>query len=212
MNKECYILGNGPSLLEEDLSLLKDKDIFVCNRGYKIKELGLDFKYYVLADRKHALEFYEEIEKETIGSKRYFASQMDKQRTIDLFRKDYTIFKRTASTLKKIPFTFEEGWGKPRNVITDAIIIAYLLGYEKIFLLGVDFDYSKEHNHFYKESEFETFYKYKVPNNIQVILNNLKFTVDELKKRGIKVVNLSKNFKYKEYIPVGNLGELNGKK
>ena len=212
MNRHCFILGNGPSLLEEDLSLLKDEDIFVCNRGYKIRDLGLDFKYYVLADRKHALEFHKEIDEQTIKSKRYFSSQLNKQNTIKLFRNDYTIFKRSATTLDKIPLSFDNGWGKTRNVITDAIIIAYLLDYKKIFLLGVDLDYSKEHNHFYKESEFESFYKFKVPDNIQVILNSLKFTVDELAKKNIKVINLSKNFKYTEYIPTGNLGDIKWQK
>ena len=50
-DQRCFILGNAPSLLDEDLSLLKNEKVFITNRGYKAKEFGLDhFDYQVIVD------------------------------------------------------------------------------------------------------------------------------------------------------------------
>lgn len=212
MNDRCFILGGAPSLLNEDLSLIKNEDIFTCNRGYKIKSLDLDFKYYVLADRKHAQEFYKEIEQETSHAKRFFSSALRRKNTIEVFNNQYTVFNRSEGSLKKFPDTLEEGWGRTRNVVTDAIIIAYFLGYKEIYLLGVNLDYSNDNNHFYEESNFETRHKNKVPDNLQEILNGLKFVSDELKKKNIKLTNLSKGFKHTKYLQIDQLENIYGKK
>lgn len=212
MNNRCFILGNAPSLLNEDLSLIKNEDIFTCNRGYKIKSLDLDFKYYVLADRKHAQVFHKEIEQETSHAKRFFSSALKKRNTIEIFHNQYTMFNRTEELLTKFPDTFEQGWGRTRNVVTDAIIIAYFLDYKEIYLLGVDLDYSNDNNHFYEESNFETKHKNKVPDNLQEILNGLKFVSNELKKKNVNVINLSKGFSHTKYLQTNRLEYIHGKK
>ena len=65
MNKRCFIFGNSPSLLEENLKLIENEDVFICNRGYKIKEVENvnlnNLKYYVLGDKLHAETFLDEI-------------------------------------------------------------------------------------------------------------------------------------------------------
>jgi len=212
LNDRCFILGAAPSLLNEDLDLIKNEDIFTCNRGYKIKSLGLDFKYYVLSDRKHAQEFYKEIEQETSHAKRFFSSVLRRKKTIEVFNNRYTVFNRSSDLLTKFPDTLDQGWGKTRNVVTDAIIIAYFLDYKEIYLLGVDLDYSNDNNHFYEESSFETRHKNKVPDNLQEILNGLKFVSDELKKKNVNVINLSKGFSHTKYLQTNRLEYIHGKK
>ena len=39
--QRCFILGSGPSLIEENLSLIKNEKIFIVNRGYKALQHGL---------------------------------------------------------------------------------------------------------------------------------------------------------------------------
>ena len=59
--ERCFILGNAPSLSDENLSLLKNEKVFICNRGHKAKDIGLDhFDYHVVLD----LLFYEDYAKE----------------------------------------------------------------------------------------------------------------------------------------------------
>lgn len=48
--KRCFIVGTGPSLKEQDLSVLKNKLVFTVNSGFKLKDfeaLNTDFHVYV---------------------------------------------------------------------------------------------------------------------------------------------------------------------
>lgn len=51
--KRCFILGNGPSLNQLDLSLLRDEYTFVCNFFYKHPQaVSCNPKFYVIVDSK----------------------------------------------------------------------------------------------------------------------------------------------------------------
>ena len=51
--QRCFILGSGPSLVDENLSLIKNEKIFIVNRGYKALNYGLShYDFYVCSDKR----------------------------------------------------------------------------------------------------------------------------------------------------------------
>ena len=61
LGERCFILGNAPSLKKENLSLLKNEIVFVCNKGYNAVDIGLPkYDYYVCTDTKNVYseDFY----------------------------------------------------------------------------------------------------------------------------------------------------------
>lgn len=209
MNKRCFIFGNSPSLLEENLKLIENEDVFICNRGYKIKEVENvnlnNLKYYVLGDKLHAETFLDEIYEKTKGLKVYLSSKITDSKVLNKFKSSYETYKRIEKPFTDFPLTFNQGWGKGKTVIVDAIIIAYFLGYKEIYLLGVDLDYSKSNNHFYKDTEFEDKHKNNVPKSLKKILRSFEIINKHFNTQNIKIRNLSKNFKYSDYIRKTNL-------
>lgn len=209
MNKRCFIFGNSPSLLEENLKLIENEDVFICNRGYKIKEVENvnlnNLKYYVLGDKLHAETFLDEIYEKTKGLKIYLASNITDPKVLKKFESIYEVYKRIDKPFSDFPLTFNQGWGKGKTVIVDAIIIAYFLGYKEIYLLGVDLDYSYTNNHFYKDSSFEIKYKNNVPKSLKQILKSLDIISKYFDSKNIKFRNLSKRFKHIDYVKKSKL-------
>ena len=53
VGKRCFIIGSGPSLTKENLSLLKNEKIFIVNRAYKALQLGLPhYDFHVCVDKE----------------------------------------------------------------------------------------------------------------------------------------------------------------
>ena len=209
MNKRCFIFGNSPSLLEENLKLIENEDVFICNRGYKIKEVENvnlnNLKYYVLGDKLHAETFLDEIYEKTKGLKVYLSSKITDPKVLKKFESSYEVYKRIEKPFIDFPLTFNQGWGKAKTVIVDAIIIAYFLGYKEIYLLGVDLDYSYTNNHFYKDTSFEIKHKDNVPKSLRKILRSLDIISKYFDSKNIKFRNLSKRFKYTDYVKKSKL-------
>ena len=75
IGERCFILGCAPSLRDEDLSLLKDETVFICNRAYKsIEMLGLpSYDYYVLTDPTVYLDIGRDKEFSSIATPRFYS-------------------------------------------------------------------------------------------------------------------------------------------
>jgi len=70
--ERCFILGNAPNLIDEDLNLLKDETIFITNRGYKAREHGLThYNYHVVVDQKFYDDYADELHDLNEGVKFY---------------------------------------------------------------------------------------------------------------------------------------------
>lgn len=216
MNKRCFIFGNSPGLAEEDLRYIADEDIFICNRGYKIKGC-VDFKftnmkYYVLSDPKHAKVYIDEIVPNTQHMIKYVCSVL-RPKEQGLLRGEIRFFNRTKEEeFGRWPQSLEQGWGRPRTVVADAIMIAYFLGYKEIYLLGVDLDYSHPtSNYFYPASAHDIRNKNNIPNSLEHILPALSRICLELCRKDVKLVNLSRGFKHTGVMPTATLARINKK-
>ena len=201
----CFILGNAPSLSLENLQDLKNEKVFICNKGYMTKNIGLQkYDFYVLGDPKQAEMHRQEILENISGIKFISSAIID-----NYFKTDFIFYKRLGVQLfHKFPDRFQDGWGKTRTVVLDATIIAYFLGFSKIYLLGVDLDYSAENNHFYPDSDSEKRFKDKIPKRLPEIFSILEKFNNKFKKEKIDFVNLSQGFKYQDKMPVGKLKQI----
>ena len=63
LNERCFIVGNGPSLNDLDMTLLKNEITFGCNRGFLGTEgWGFNYTYWAFGDRLQVEEYYHEYE------------------------------------------------------------------------------------------------------------------------------------------------------
>lgn len=205
--QRCFILGNGPSLKQENLSLLKGEFVFIVNRGYFALNLGLDhYDYYVLTDLRVYSEDADEIRSKT-KSPRFYSSLIEENHAYNSGQKeDYIPIKKFADKSKgkmslfrnKFPETFYDGWGKCRTVVYDAALVAYFMGFSEIYFLGVDLtSESSNETHFYgtgtREQKLKNEFNGKSDSFIKLAINFNNF----FQEKGIKFVNLSKGFQHK---------------
>lgn len=156
--KRCFIIANGPSLKQTDLSLLKDEITIGMNRIYLMKDVnGFVPKYLVVADIDIQLkQFAEEYNKVTVP--RFFHWN-----TRNLFDKSDSLmfFKESFDPSFQPDVTLQIGTGK--SVTYTCMQLAYYFGCSEVILIGKDHNYNisgtphssinsdgKEDNHFIK--------------------------------------------------------------
>lgn len=204
----CFIIGSGSSLKKEKLEYLKNEQIFVVNRSYKALEIGLPhFDFYVCVDHKVYNDHSSEIQKSSKFPRFYNQTFLESKKYWEGPREQFIpVYKHTTRKEKKfdafingiIPLDYEVGWGKTVTVIVDAILIAYFMGFKKIYLLGVDMSVpEKSDTHFYgDESRLRgVLSKIKIPHffsttGLKVINNLILFS----KQMNFEIINLSKGY------------------
>lgn len=154
LGKRVFILANGPSINNHDLSFLKDEVVIGMNAS-TLLESTYDFtsKYYVISDTR----FLQHPEKKPFGTNLLSSS------TLRILRKelqefdDLSIPNKTyyVKALKRDGFSENLSAGYFFGCTTTmlAIQLAYYLGAAQIYLLGCDLRYSHESPRFYKESQ-----------------------------------------------------------
>lgn len=210
--ERCFILGNAPSLLNEDLSLLKNEKVFVTNRGYKAKEFGLEhFDYHVVVDMAFYEDYAVELNSVSEGTKFY----PDVITEYDFYKGEPFVPMYTLPTVRQskeqkrqllkdnFPSSYKEGWGKTGNVVLNACLVAYFMGFKEIYLMGVEMIYRKGATHFYKdisqrERSVPDGHKSKGP-------KYLPNFVKHFKKNNVKFVNLTQTFPYKNLMDIDTL-------
>jgi hypothetical protein len=144
LNQRCFIIGNGPSLKIEDLEKLKKEVTFAFNRIYYLFD-QTDWRptYYCSEDDKTIFKSKEEIKNLEIENK-FFPVNFPWDYKIHFNNAKYYIFKLNDSNAEP---EFSEDitkciyWGN--TVAYTAIQMAVYMGFNEIFLLGVDHNFSK---------------------------------------------------------------------
>lgn len=213
IGERCFILGSAPSISLEDLSVLQDDIVFVCNKGYLLTDLLKlpKYDYYVCTDKNVYLSNHLQI-KDKVKCPKFYSSKV-----IDGIPKgydvgDYVLVRKKTEKGKlghsKIPESFDESWGLTGSVVLEATMIAYFMGFTEIFLLGVDLKYSHKCTHFYAADEREKKNWNQINNNI----DNIKKTIEGLnqffKKRGIRFCNLSAGFSFNGIMETDSLSNI----
>ncbi len=152
--RRAFILANGPSVLEEDLTNLAGEIVIGMNASTILdKKFGFKSKYYVLSDSR----FINNNEKRKWGT-----SELDSD-TIRIVRSDLRQYddpdleKNTyyVRALSRDGFSSNLDYGFYYGCTTTmlSLQLSYYLGFKDIYLLGCDLRYSEESPRFYKEEK-----------------------------------------------------------
>jgi FkbM family methyltransferase len=131
--KRCFIIGNGPSLKQTDLTLLKHEFTFGLNRIYlNYDAMGFEPTFYCCVNPNVIDQFSEEIDR--LNSVKFVtdhAAPLLKNHWNTFFLKSIpeVCFNEDLSDLQ-----WHEGW----TVTYCAMQVAFHLGFEEVILVGVD--------------------------------------------------------------------------
>lgn len=151
VGKRCFVIGNGPSLNVTPLELIKDEITFGFNGIYKNNFgfkpdflLSTDYRVFDQFDSQFS-SFYKVAGFFPVGFKRRLSKSQD-----NYFFKVNRGFHLEKSPNYKIPrfstCPLSRIYEAP-SVIYYALQLIYFMGFDEVYLLGVDFDYSKN-SHF----------------------------------------------------------------
>lgn len=135
--ERCFIIGNGPSLRNMDLSYLRKEVTFGLNRIYMIfEQIGFATSYYVCVNRLVVEQCSEEII-QLVPCPKFISLY-----ACDLI--DFTADMMLVNSQNSFRFFTDitEGVGEGATVTYVAMQIAYYLGFQKVILIGVDHSYS----------------------------------------------------------------------
>jgi hypothetical protein len=193
--KRCFIIGGSPSLNKLDLTKLNNEHTFTVNRGYKLAENGLNQStYHVMSDIYTFID--DKIENEI---QKDFADEFLIYGGIDFpIQKNATYF---DFKLKKDNFDFQKDITLPlqgtQTIIYYAYQLAYYMGFNEIYLIGVDLDFKNNSGHAYTETTGEKTRQIEHSvTSASIMLETIEYCHYFLKQQGIKCYNAS---------PVGNI-------
>ena len=141
--ERCFIIGNGPSLRIEDLDRLKGETTFAANKIYlAFPQTEWRPSYYVVEDDLLIQQHYEEMRRLN-GTVKFINN-----RWRALFRGDNNAVKYPRRFLDREDFPrFSDN--ALRGVYCGYMVtyislqLAYFMGFSRVYLLGVDFHYTK---------------------------------------------------------------------
>lgn len=148
--QRCFIVGTGPSLAKTNISLIKDEIIFGVNLLFRSEvELGIHTTYYCLADHR-GMWMYPEVVKNhkdvflSCSAWGEFMVNMDKWKR---YGDPYLIEKIGTGCSFSYDMSVGCYWGG--TVIFDpALQLAFYMGFDEVYLLGCDTDYSGPQQYF----------------------------------------------------------------
>lgn len=194
--KRAFILANGPSILKEDLFLLKD-ELTIGMNASTILESQYDFhtKYYVLSDTRFL----------THPEKSQLATTQLNSKTVRVLREELREFDNHnlpnktyyVPALKRDGFSrnLQSGYFFGCTTTMLAIQLAYYLGATEIYLLGCDLKYAAESPRFYKENNpqlEDSFTSIQIWN-----ISNANIKINE---EGKRIVNCSEHSFLRPYL------------
>jgi len=134
--ERCFIIGNGPSLRNTDLLLLKDEVTFGLNRIYLLfDQLGFATTYYVAVNRLVIEQCAHEIVR--LPCPKFISWHA---RDLIDFTVDMMFLHSRSGTRFYTDIT--EGVWEGATVTYVAMQIAYYLGFQRVILIGVDHSYA----------------------------------------------------------------------
>lgn len=133
--QRCFIMGNGPSLGNMDLSLLKNEVTFGLNRIYLLfDKISFTPTYYVCVNELVLEQFAHEIAK------------LEMQKFLNWNRRSFFDFNDSTTSFIRVSLSLMDGFNdsvaKPfysgGTVTYVAIQLASFMGFSEIYLIGVD--------------------------------------------------------------------------
>ena len=202
--RRAFILGNGPSIANENLGKLKGELVIGMNASTILeKEFGFFQSYYCITDSR----FLNHPEKRQWGTNEINKNTIRVLRK-DLIELDDPDLKRTTyytPHLKRDGFSsnIEIGFYYGCTTTMLAIQLAAHLGCSEIYLLGVDLRYRPESPRFYKENNPQLEDAFT-----SVQIWNIANAAKVLSDSGLSLISCSEKSLLRPYLPYVNLKEL----
>lgn len=194
--RRIFILANGPSIIDEDLSKLNGEIVIGMNASTMLEErFGFTSAYYVLSDAR----FINSKEKRPLATTKLSSSTHRVVRS-DLRKFDEPAFKDRTTYVTPLScngFSRNLSLGFNYGCTTTmlALQLAWHLGSLEVYLLGCDLRYPEENPRFYVESvpQLEDAFT-------SVQLSNILNAATIFEKKGGKLVNCSARSFLKPYL------------
>lgn len=146
--RRCFIVATGPSLNKTNLNLIKDEILFGVNTLYKgYDKLGINCQFYGVSDAQVILNHYKGIVAlDTIlfisggAARLYYQMPM-------LFSRACPTFILPEIGIDKFSKDITKGLYNGQTIVFDIILqVAYYMGFDKVYLIGCDSDYTAGHH------------------------------------------------------------------
>lgn len=135
--KRCFVLGNGPSLLKSDLTLLRDEYVIATNRIYLHEESMNWRRWYYCAVNPNVIEqFADEIH--GLDAVKF----LPWEHKAALGSVSDAVWLRTSNE-PRFSFDLTRGMWQGATVTYVALQVAFHLGFTEVVLLGVDHHYGR---------------------------------------------------------------------
>ena len=158
--ERCFIVGNGPSLTASDMDLIKNEISFGANRIYDLyPKTQWRPTYYGVQDFFVLDEISKEIELEETASKVRFIVSNRPNYVCEKMKKNprnrFFYLGTCLSEKKEIKFAtdFSKTVGNGRTITYALIQLAVYMGFNEIYLLGIDHNYG---NYFDQKGNINT--------------------------------------------------------
>lgn len=138
--KRCFIIGNGPSLKQTDLSKLRNEFTFGMNRIYLLfPELGFTTTYFVSINDLVIEQCAEEIA--ALPIPKFIAWHSNRH-----FKRfpDDTVFLYSTYTGSGFAYDLTRRVWEGATVTNVALQIAFYMGFEQVILIGVDHNFASK--------------------------------------------------------------------
>jgi len=137
--EDCFIIGNGPSLNKMDLTLLNDYYTFGLNKIYLIfDKMSLNLSYYVAVNPYVIKQSKKEIS--NLSCTRFLSYIPAKKNNI----KSDNVYTLGDCMPKKLFYKdITQGIRQGTTVTFVAMQIAYYMGFKRVFLIGVDHNFTQ---------------------------------------------------------------------
>ena len=138
--ERCFIIGNGPSLKDTNLTRLKDEFTFGLNRIYLLfPELGFNTTYFVSINDLVIEQCVQEIAELPIP--RFIAWHSN--RHFQRFPEDL-VFLYTTYTGAQFAYDMTRRVWEGATVTNVALQLAFYMGFQKVILVGVDHNFTNK--------------------------------------------------------------------
>ena len=186
LDETAFIIGSGPSLNKIDMSLIKDLDTFGMNRQYiAFEDWGFEPKYYCIIDRRLVKEIFETDVVQKLANnpkctiEKFFVSHntinyenenCENEKIVDIpaytqffhgpevinqLRMDKVTKLHSSPVLEDKPSINPDTYGNCGMFATN---LAYMLGYKRAVLLGIDARYGRRKESIESGQDLEHFH------------------------------------------------------
>lgn len=141
--KRAFIIGNGPSLKQTDLTKLKNEFTFGTNRIYLLfPELGFTTTYFCAINDLVIAQFADDIL--ALPMPKFLAWRSHRHFSPTLQLSNIPTFVYTSYTSPRFAQNVTGRVWEGATVTTVALQLAFHMGFEKVILIGVDHDFTSK--------------------------------------------------------------------